>query len=197
MDLVQEEVDTHVARRIAASPLIEEPWPHIVVVDILPRVTYHLLLRLAVREEPRYVSGHRRYGYVNHSFSPGVAAFESEVVLDALEEKLGFRGFPKSRLVLDLDGYEFPIHTDVASKAGTLQLYLATGLVAGYGTRLHRGQPIPLQRHSAEIPYAPNLAYAFKRTDATFHSTSKVGAVPRRSLLVPYYVREDFRESGE
>lgn len=197
MGLTQAEVDAHVARRISASPLVEEPWPHIAVVDILPRVTYDLLLGRACRETLVCICGRRLYGYVDASFSPGVAAFESELVLDAIEEKLGFRGFPKSRLVRDLEGYEFPVHPDVASKAGTLQLYLATGLVAGYGTRLHREREIPLQRHSLEILYAPNLAYAFKRTDATFHSTSRVGAVPRRSLLVPYYVREDFRESGE
>ena len=182
--LTQKEVDLHVALRIGVSTVVEVPWPHIVIRDTLPKSTHEALLEAArTFDFGRAVQG-RRYRIVDASFSPAVAAFESELVLDALEHKLGFRGFPRPRLVHDVKGYEYPIHPDIPEKAGTLQLYLTDEYVDGYGTRLHEGPSSP---SFVEVPYLPNLAYAFKKTDRSFHSTGRIcGAKPRRSLLIPY-----------
>lgn len=184
MGLAQEEVDAHVAIRIDTSPLVHVPWPHIVIHDVLPtRSTHEPLLETAKAFDLGAAVQGRRYRLVDSSFSPAVAAFESDLVLDALEKKLGFRGFPWPRLVQDVEGYEYPIHPDMTEKAGTLQLYLTSEYVTGYGTRLHEGQS---SAHFVEVPYMPNLAYAFKKTDRSFHSTGRVGVKPRNSLLVPY-----------
>lgn len=182
----QEEVDLHVALRISSSPLVEEPWPHIVIRDVLPVLVYNVLETAAPAVPLGAAVAGRRYRLVNPTFSPAVAAFESELVLHALEAKLGFRGFPWPRLVHDLEGYEYRNHTDIYTKAGTLQLYLTPEHVPGYGTRLHRRLALLPEDEVSEVPYSPNVAYAFKRTEVSFHSTGQVGVLPRRSLLVPY-----------
>lgn len=180
------ELSDHIADRISTSALVIKPWEHVVIRDILPSDVYETFLGLSAEPAEKIKIGLRRYLHVDPGFSPVVAAFESEPVLDALEERLGFRGSASPRLVRDLKGYQYPVHPDTDMKAGTLQLYLTREHVPGYGTRLHRG-PNSVWLY-VEVPYAPNVAYAFKKTASSFHSTGRVDARPRRSLLIPYLV---------
>ena len=184
--MLQEEVDLHVALRISRSPLTEEPWPHIVIQDVLPVWVYNVLQGAAPAVPLGAAVAGRRFRLVGPDFSPAVAAFESKQVLDALEKKLGFRGFPWPRLVHDLEGYEYKIHPDIYTKAGTLQLYLTPEHVPGYGTRLHRRLASLPKDEVSEVPSSHNVAYAIKRTEVSIHSTGRVGSRPRYSLLVPY-----------
>ena len=176
-----------VAARIDAAVLVEEPWRHIVVQALLPADVYEDLREKAQATVLGRQSDRRMYELVDGEFHPAAAALLSELVGDVLEEKLGFRGTPKPRIVRDLPGYSYPAHPDIPDKAGTLQLYLTAGAIKGYGTRLHlypHGAPV------SEVPFRPNLAYAFKRTASTFHSVGPVGDVPRWSFLVPFLAEE-------
>lgn len=185
---VDAELEEFIASRIEASPLVDQPWPHIIIRDILPGETYAAFRENTAAFPLIHESGLRRHGFVPRGESSVVDAFDSFAVKKALEDKLGFYGFPWPRLVHDLEGYSYHVHADVETKAGTLQLYLTEETVEGYGTRLHWGS-----RFVSEVPYAPNVAYAFKRTSASFHSTGTIGAWPRRSLLIPY-MNTDRRE---
>jgi len=188
-------LEDFVASRILEAPLVDFPWPHLVIRDFLPEEVYQEFLEKVRKENFEFEPGETRASeFVDPSYSPVVGAVESRAVIKTLETKLQIRSgsYPWPRLTLDTYNHTYPVHPDGSGKAGTLQLYLTPEEIGGYGTRLHTrntGNPFG----GLEIPYAPNTAFAFKRTDSSWHSVGLVGRKPRWSLLTPYYWDRDRR----
>lgn len=64
-------------------------------------------------------------------------------------------------------GYSYPIHPDMKSKALSIVVFLSD---LGDGTKLYKNTTSESYTHSIE--WIPNKAFGFKRTDNTFHSFS-------------------------
>lgn len=91
----------------------------------------------------------------------------------------------------DHPGYRIGIHPDAASKVATLQFYLPEDdSQLHLGTRFHRrtGDGFELVKANR---FAPNSAYAFVRTDESWHSVEQLGPDERvrNSIALTFYIK--------
>ena len=188
-------VADHLARRIRESPIFDSPWPYLCLENALPDDAYHELLqkrdkaRLCCSEvramrTSDFEAGKRRWRDELPQ-SELVRIFKSYRLGQALIEKLGFHGSPIVRLACDEPGYSLGVHSDLDVKAGTFQLYLTEQEVEGYGTVLHHPET---KEKAIQLPFRPNTALVFRRSDTSFHSVDEVTGPDRWSLIVPYFL---------
>lgn len=177
-------VARHVRESILGGEFMEKPWPVVILKDVLPLGEYGILM-----EELKNFRRREIKTIDNREFSPLAShevigsAFRMKEVAEAVVLKMGFSGRFDPRITYDRPGLRIGIHPDIATKAGTLQVYLTEEPVPGMGTRLHD----PRTRDFVfEVPFVPNGGYLFRRGDLTLHSVSRV-ARPRWSLLVPIW----------
>lgn len=166
---------------ILRAELYEEPWPHILIRDALHAIHYARLLEYTATRPQANQNG-RLVRYLIAHKDPFATAVCSHAVRAALKERLGFEGTGSPRLVCDPPDYESKIHTDTESKAGTLQIYITRTEVPGHGTKLWSRDGTEMVK---EIPFAPNVGYAFKKLPDSWHSLGPMEK-DRWSLLCPY-----------
>jgi hypothetical protein len=99
----------------------------------------------------------------------------------------------------DFPGYRIGIHPDSAAKIATFQLYLpADESQRHLGTTFHlRTIWGSFERYKTNV-FAPNTAYAFVRTDESWHSVDQLAAceAPRNTLALTFYIRGTEYRSG-
>ena len=98
----------------------------------------------------------------------------------------------------DHPGYRIGVHPDAPSKVATLQFYLpADDSQRHLGTVFHRLTQQGFERLKANS-FSPNTAYAFVRTDESWHSVDELGAgeKPRNSIALTFYLAGQEYRSG-
>lgn len=107
-------------------------------------------------------------------------------------ERIGL--YPIPILLRDLPGYRIGIHSDVPTKAITVQYYLPSdGSQRQIGTIFHEGDSGELAERTTQMPFMPASGYAFPVTaKKSWHSTAKTTDADgeRASMMVTYYVAD-------
>jgi hypothetical protein len=121
---------------------------------------------------------------------------------DALERRFEkpaarLRLYPVPILLRDQPGYRIGIHSDVSSKAITVQFYLPTDASQrNLGTIFHEGESGEAAESTTRMPFMPASGYAFPVSKtASWHSaaTTTADEGERVSMMITYYVDEDMR----
>lgn len=186
-------VRDHVKAKIEEAPIDPVPWSHIVVHDIFPHDYYQALVHnfpsykqmqmLGASTPKRFLYWLENKGQLPDvlDFWAGVRADLFDMLWETLEDKFGVEGVVSGgELLYDLPGYSIGPHTDTTDKLITGLFYLPlTDEDAEQGTILfksdipdpggkgHRfGKPYTPTK---TVPYVPNTALFFERTDWSFH----------------------------
>jgi hypothetical protein len=108
-------------------------------------------------------------------------------------ERIGL--YPIPILLRDLPGYRIGVHSDVPTKAITVQYYLPSDASQRHiGTIFHEGESGELAERTTQMPFLPASGYAFPVTaKKSWHSAAQTtGADGERvSMMVTYYVADD------
>jgi len=103
--------------------------------------------------------------------------------------------YPVPILLRDQPGYNISIHSDVPSKAITVQFYLPRdGSQRHLGTIFHEGDKGAKAKKTTQMAFMPASGYAFPvSTTKSWHSAAPTGEGDgeRVSMMVTYYVTED------
>jgi len=117
----------------------------------------------------------------------------------ALEERFGKRVeqvglYPVPILLRDQPGYRIGIHSDVGSKAITVQFYLPRDDAQRHiGTIFHEGESGELAQQTTQMPFMPATGYAFPVSlTKSWHSAAQTAPDDgeRVSMMVTYYVAD-------
>lgn len=101
-------------------------------------------------------------------------------------------------LYRDYPGYRIGIHPDSASKIATLQFYLPKDDSQSHlGTSFHIRNGTSFEKVKTNL-FLPNSAYAFARTEESWHSVDELGAGERvrNSIALTFYIRGQEYSSG-
>jgi hypothetical protein len=105
--------------------------------------------------------------------------------------------YPIPILVCDLPGYKIGIHSDVLSKAITVQFYLPRdGSQRHLGTTFHDGRDGEAAERTKTMPFMPATGYAFAvMARESWHSVRQTGETDgeRYSIMLTYYVQDTFK----
>lgn len=111
-----------------------------------------------------------------------------------MKEKFGDKWpemVPVPILYRDYPGYRIGIHTDAPYKLATMQFYFPKDV-----SQIHLGTSFHLRNNNQFIhlktnPFKPNSAYAFARTDESWHSVNQLAATEskRDSLALTIYLK--------
>jgi hypothetical protein len=108
-------------------------------------------------------------------------------------ERIGL--YPVPILLRDQPGYRIGIHSDIKSKAITVQFYLpADGSQRNIGTIFHEGDSGELAERTTQMPFMPATGYAFPVSlTKSWHSAAQTveSDGERVSMMVTYYVADD------
>lgn len=98
----------------------------------------------------------------------------------------------------DHPGYRIGVHPDAASKIATLQFYLpADDSQRHLGTVFHKRKGKGFKRLKANR-FSPNTAYAFVRTDDSWHSVDELaaGEKTRNTIALTFYIKgQEYRSA--
>jgi len=193
-------VREHMAAAIEAAPIQPEPWAHCVVRSVFPEDYYQALLEhLPSRDLMHPLSQRSPYHYMLVLQAAGVRqpvptfweAFREWFLTDIgalLQAKFQLSGgLLGGEVVCDVPRYTLGPHTDMPDRLATAIFYLTgTPLRAAEGTVLYRSaRPDPDGLgHTldepfepvARVPYLPNVALLFQRTDWSYHGVESVSA---------------------
>jgi hypothetical protein len=107
-------------------------------------------------------------------------------------EKIGL--YPIPILLRDQPGYRIGVHSDVPTKAITVQYYLPRDRSQRHiGTIFHEGDEGELAKRTTQMPFEPASGYAFPVTaKKSWHSAARTveGDGERVSMMVTYYVAD-------
>jgi hypothetical protein len=107
-------------------------------------------------------------------------------------EKIGM--YPVPILLRDQPGYKISIHSDVATKAITVQYYLpADESQRDIGTIFHEGDTGAAAKKATQMPFMPASGYAFPVSlTKSWHSAAQTAETDgeRVTMMVTYYVAE-------
>lgn len=216
------------AEAVDRSTLLQHPFDHIYMEDVLDRESYQALLA-ALPERHFYRELHhadalrddgssrrlRMYLYPEllwrlppaqrRVWAPIARALCSGQLQDALKHKfrtalehrfgepveaIGLHPVPI--LLRDQPGYRIGIHSDLPSKAITVQFYLPSdGSKRHVGTIFHEGDSGELAERTTQMPFMPATGYAFPVSKTkSWHSAATTTAADgeRISMMVTYYV---------
>ncbi|MBW8910745.1 MAG: FkbM family methyltransferase [Sphingomonas sp.] len=102
-------------------------------------------------------------------------------------------------LYRDHPGYRIGVHPDAPSKVATLQLYLPEDDSQRHlGTSFHQRSADGFERLKTN-DFRPNAAYAFVRTEESWHSVDVLGPdeKPRSSIALTFYIRgQEYRSEA-
>lgn len=101
-------------------------------------------------------------------------------------------------LYRDHPGYRIGIHPDSASKIATLQFYLPSDeSQAHLGTSFHRRTESGFEKTKTNR-FLPNSAYAFVRSEESWHSVDELGPdeAPRNTVALTFYIKgQEYRST--
>ncbi|MDB5686605.1 MAG: hypothetical protein JWR77_1194, partial [Rhizorhabdus sp.] len=101
-------------------------------------------------------------------------------------------------LYRDHPGYRIGVHPDAASKIATLQFYLPEDdSQIHLGTSFHRRTADGCETLKTNA-FRPNSAYAFVRTDESWHSVDEIGAgeAVRNTIALTFYIKgQEYRSA--
>jgi hypothetical protein len=126
------------------------------------------------------------------------AAFKNKF-RPALEKRFGKRAektgmYPVPILLRDQPGYKISIHSDVPTKAITVQFYLPTDESQRHlGTIFHESDAGPGAKKTTQMPFMPSSGYAFPVTQTkSWHSAAETSEEDdeRVTMMVTYYVAD-------
>ena len=107
-------------------------------------------------------------------------------------EKIGM--YPVPILLRDLPGYRISVHSDVPTKAITVQFYLPEDQSQRHiGTIFHQGNEGADVKKTTQMPFMPASGYAFPVTQTkSWHSAAKTSEKDgeRVTMMVTYYVAD-------
>ena len=214
----------HLARRIEESDIIRHPCLHLEVPNLLPaayasELTKRIPARTAftplrhrdaMNSRGESTRGELRLadGKLDHldardrPFWLGVGRMFGDAGLRCLvQRKLGLQAdlVALTSLYQDRTGYRIRPHTDIETKAITMQIYLPPDeRWRRYGTTFYRREG---ERFVAEkrISFVPGQGYLFPVTRDSWHGVEEVDdrALVRNSLMVIFYRRKYLTEGGE
>lgn len=99
----------------------------------------------------------------------------------------------------DFPGYRIGIHPDADIKIATMQFYLPADETQRHlGTVFHKQTANGFERLKAN-DFKPNAAYAFVRTDESWHSVDELGPneAPRNTIALTFYIKgEEYRSKS-
>lgn len=100
--------------------------------------------------------------------------------------------FPGVRLGRDADGYQITPHPDSPRRVYTAQVYLADDeSQKDIGTIVYERHKDGSYHQVRRLPFLPNTAFCFARTDTTYHGVEPVRLTkPRQNLHISVF-RED------
>ncbi|WP_340313713.1 class I SAM-dependent methyltransferase [Rhizorhabdus argentea] len=102
-------------------------------------------------------------------------------------------------LYRDHPGYRIGVHPDAPSKIATLQFYLPEDDSQRHlGTSFHQRSGDGFERLKTN-DFRPNAAYAFVRTEESWHSVDELGPdeQPRNSIALTFYIRgQEYRSEA-
>lgn len=180
----------HIAAAIRNAPIEVDPWPHVVVDNVFPNELYTEILANIPLLDALLPFAYQRWLYwiVDDNGAANVTPFWTALRAElfkplqlVLEDKFGVTGIRYGAEILyDKPGYSIAPHTDSTNKLITGLFYLPkSGQASEQGTILYHGAtPDPSGKgHKFTkdfeprkiIPYVPNSALFFKRTDISFH----------------------------
>jgi hypothetical protein len=91
--------------------------------------------------------------------------------------------FPFATLCRDTEGHFLDIHPDWDRKIITVQFYLPQDMtLRDTGTDIYDSNKKWVRR----LPFEPNTAYAFARSDTSYHGLKPLGDVVRNTLMLTY-----------
>jgi FkbM family methyltransferase len=100
----------------------------------------------------------------------------------------------------DFPGYRIGIHPDAEFKIATMQFYLPADETQRHlGTVFHKQGANGFERLKAN-DFKPNAAYAFVRTDESWHSVDELGPneAPRNSIALTFYIKgQEYRSKSK
>lgn len=182
----------HVRDAISNAKFFYDPWPHLCVPNIFPKDTYETILANlpSTDDEAELIANGNRqlfwiikYGEPVQSVSDFWKEFRKMLPYWQLELEIKFSVKGKNigcEILHDFTTYYIGPHTDTPNKLITGLIYLPrTEADAKCGTELYYcADPDPggkghrFSNHFATvktIPYLPNTALFFKRTDMSYH----------------------------
>ena len=115
-------------------------------------------------------------------FEPELRARFGDIMPELVAVPLLYRDHP---------GYRIGIHPDTAKKIATLQFYLPEDDTQLHlGTSFHRRTPNGFEHYKTNS-FKPNSAYAFVRTDESWHSVDTLGAGEkvRNTIALTFYIK--------
>lgn len=117
----------------------------------------------------------------------------------ALEERFGKPAehigmYPIPILLRDQPGYKISVHSDVPTKAITVQFYLPENESQRHvGTIFHESDEGPGAKKTKQMPFLPSSGYAFPVTETkSWHSAAETNEKDgeRVTMMVTYYVAD-------
>jgi len=124
-------------------------------------------------------------------FAPTLRARFGDEIPELVAVPLLYRDFP---------GYRIGIHPDAPSKIATMQFYLPSDDAQRHlGTSFHRKTATGFERLKTNS-FNPNSAYAFVRTDESWHSVDELAPseAPRNTIALTFYIKgQEYRSKTE
>ncbi len=125
----------------------------------------------------------------------------SDALRSALTAKLGVDPAIRAKPLLyrDESGYKIRPHTDISTKAITMQIYLPPDdRWKKYGTTFYRQKGEQFEQYTT-MPFVPNQGYAFAVSDKSWHGVEEIteNGVVRASLMVIFYKNEFLTDDGQ
>lgn len=192
------ETDRHIAKAIENAELISEPFPHLVVKDLLPVEShakaegeyYDFISGLPNSEDYVPIKKVRNLrGYPERFVAP---TFERPEWIDsmsvALKKKFGLTGdySDETLLIRDVKGYKIGPHTDATHRVLSAIFFLPWGDGnPGLGTSIYTPKDKSFKCEGGPhysfdkfdkvktIPYEPNTMFVFLKTDNSFHGVEE------------------------
>ena len=131
--------------------------------------------------------------------APALETAFKRKVRPALEERFGKRAekigvYPIPILLRDQPGYKISVHSDVPTKAVTVQFYLPKDeSQRGIGTIFHESDKNPGVKKTTQMPFLPSSGYAFPVSlTKSWHSAAQTSERDgeRVTMMVTYYVAD-------
>lgn len=187
------EVRTHLFRRISETPVITTPFPHLYIENVFPAAYYAEMLASLPKDYAPINTTRSVQGYENRFTAkpddPFWKALNSRMRDGGLRRLLcshfgvsAEKLTDETLLIRDTPGYSIGPHTDSPAKVITALFYLPYDESAvGAGTSIYEPKDSAFRcpggpHHAAEgfnllrtMPFKPNSVFIFRKTDNSFH----------------------------
>jgi hypothetical protein len=203
-DMSAQEISRAFLASVAARSRFEDPYPHSMLDQSLPKPVVTELAHLPFDAPDLHgVSGKRELhndsrsyfdaeGMVRHPVMKAVAdAFQSGEVVSAISTSFGAPiddTFLRIEYAQDIDGFWLEPHTDLGVKKFTCLIYLSEGHEE-LGTDIYRSPG----EHAGRSPFKPGGAMIFVPSDRSWHGFERRPIQGVRKSIIINYVTHEWR----